>query len=104
MSLSTRGRAFPRRPSTPSRVLTMESDDPRCHYNVACALARLNEPAQALDLLESCVPKMSPEFINWVQQDADLITLQSQPRFKALIEGGKARLTEVRAEQLPKSC
>ncbi|MER8977220.1 adenylate/guanylate cyclase domain-containing protein [Mesorhizobium sp. M0800] len=74
-----------------SRVLIMESEDPKSHYNVACALARLKDPAQALDLLESCIPKMSPEFINWVQQDTDLIALHSHPRFKALIERGKAR-------------
>jgi hypothetical protein len=33
-------------------------------FNLGCAFARMNEPEQALDLLESCALKMSPGCLN----------------------------------------
>ena len=85
-----------------SRALIMEPDDPLGHYNVACALARLGESGRALDLLESCVPKMSPEFIAWIKPDTDLISLRDHPRFQTLIARAEARLTAARAQQTVK--
>jgi adenylate cyclase len=73
------------------------------HYNLGCALVQMNEPDQALDLLESCVPKMSPEFINWIKQDTDLMALREHPRFRALGARGEARLAATRAEQAAKA-
>ena len=40
----------------------------------------MNRPDQALDLLEACASKMSPEWIDWVKQDSDLISLHDHPR------------------------
>ena len=81
------------------RAQAIEPDDPMDHYNLGCALVQMNEPDQALDLLESCVPKMSPEFINWIRQDTDLMALREHPRFRALGARGEARLAAARAEQ-----
>jgi adenylate cyclase len=63
----------------------------------------MNEPSRAFDLLESCVPKMSPEFINWIKQDTDLAPLHDHPRYKSLIAGGEARLAKSQTETRTKS-
>src|SRR5215468_9410101 len=55
-----------------SRAMTIEPEDVRHDYDVACALAQLNEPNQALDQLEHYASKMAPERINWIKRDADL--------------------------------
>ena len=78
------------------RAQAIEPDDPMDHYNLGCALAQMNEPSRALDLLESCVPGMSPEFINWIKQDTDLVPLQEHPRYVALIARGETRLASLR--------
>jgi adenylate cyclase len=81
------------------RGQAIEPDDPNHHYNLACALAQMNEPNQALTLLESCVPKMSPEFINWIKNDTDLIPLHGHPPYQALVARGEARLSAARTKQ-----
>src|SRR5262249_41747118 len=65
-----------------SRAFTIEPDDPIDHYNLACALAQLRETDEALNLLESCVPKTSPEMLSWIKSDLDLIPLHDHPRFQ----------------------
>ena len=85
------------------RAQAIEPDDPMDHYNLGCALAQMNEPSQALDLLESCAPRMSPEFISWMKQDTDLIPLREHPRYKALIARGEARLAAGQGELGAKS-
>ncbi|OCP15091.1 adenylate/guanylate cyclase domain-containing protein [Ensifer sp. LC163] len=82
-----------------SRALTVEpDDDPIDQYNMACAFVYLNELDQAVDQLDSCLRKMSPEFVLWVKQDGDLVPLHSHPHFQALIASGEARLAAVRTE------
>jgi hypothetical protein len=56
----------------------------------------MNEPEQALDLLEACASKLSPEWINWVKQDSDLVSLHDHPRYRAFIDRGDARLAATR--------
>jgi len=56
----------------------------------------MNEPEQALDLLEACASKLSPEWINWVKQDSDLVSLHDHPRYQALIGRGEVRLAATR--------
>jgi adenylate cyclase len=85
------------------RAQAIEPDDPMDHYNLGCALAQMNEPGRALDLLEACVSKMSPEFINWVKQDTDLIPLHDHRRYKALIARGEVRLATNQTEPRTKS-
>jgi len=74
------------------RALANEPDDPGVQYNVGGAFARMSEPEQALDLLESCVPKMAPGHLNWMKKDSDLIPLHHHPRYQALIARAEARL------------
>jgi adenylate cyclase len=84
-----------------SRALTMEPDDAVDHYNVACALAQMNETDQALDLLEACVPKLGAKRISWIKQDNDLKPLHDHPRYQALIAQGEARLAALLSEGGP---
>jgi adenylate cyclase len=75
-----------------SRALIIEPDDPINHYNIACAFAQMNEPERAVELLESCLHKMSAGFILWVKRDGDLMSLHGNRRFHALIASGEASL------------
>ena len=81
------------------RAMAIDPDDPLDHYNLGCSLARMNKPDQALDLLEACAAKMSPEWIDWVKQDSDLISLHDHPRYKALIARGEASLAALRRDK-----
>jgi adenylate cyclase len=85
------------------RAQAIEPDDPIDHYNLACALAQLNEPDQALDVLEACQPRISAETVNWIKQDTDLVPLHGHPRYKALIARGEARLAALKADQAAKA-
>src|SRR6185369_9256020 len=78
------------------RAMAIDPDDPLDHYNLGCSLARMSKPEQALDLLEACASKMSAEWIDWVKQDSDLISLHDHPRYKALIARGEANLAASR--------
>jgi len=46
---------------------------------------------------------MSPEWIDWVKQDSDLISLHDHPRYKALIARGEAALATLRKDKKAKS-
>ena len=81
------------------RAMAIDPDDPLDHYNLGCSLARMNKPDQALDLLEACAAKRSPEWIDWVKQDSDLISLRDHPRYKALIARGEASLAAIRRDK-----
>jgi adenylate cyclase len=86
-----------------SRAQAIEPDDFMDHYNLACALALMSEVEQALDLLESCTPKLQPDIVNWIKRDSDLIPLHDHPRYRALILRGEARLAAVQTEQKAKA-
>jgi adenylate cyclase len=86
-----------------SRALTVEPDDPLVHYNLACAMALMNETDLALDLLEGCAGKMAPIRINWIKQDPDLTPLHHEPRYQALVARGEARLRALQSEQAAKA-
>jgi adenylate cyclase len=63
-------------------------------------LARIGQSDQALDVLESCIPKLSPEHINWMIKDTDLIPLHGHPRYQSLIARGEARLAAAPVERV----
>jgi adenylate cyclase len=86
-----------------SRALTVEPDDPLVDYNLACAMALMNETDQALDLLEGCASKMAPIRINWIRQDPDLTPLHNEPRYQALVARGEARLRALQSKQAAKA-
>ncbi|THK33713.1 adenylate/guanylate cyclase domain-containing protein [Ensifer sp. MPMI2T] len=67
-------------------LIVMDPDDTLDRYNLACALAKMNEADRALNLLETCVSNMPPDFVDWMKNDSDLAPLHHYPRYKALIE------------------
>ena len=77
-----------------SRTLIVEPDDVVIRFNLACSLAQMNEPEQALDLLESSVSKMSAIIVDWIKNDTDLAPLRGHPRYRALVERKEARSNE----------
>ncbi|CAN7752725.1 adenylate/guanylate cyclase domain-containing protein [Mesorhizobium sp. LjNodule214] len=84
-----------------SRALTIEpNDDPIDQYNLACAFVQMNEFDQAIEQLETCLGKMSVEFVLWAKQDGDLTLLHQHPRFQALVAWGEAKLAAARAAEL----
>jgi DNA-binding SARP family transcriptional activator/Flp pilus assembly protein TadD len=87
-----------------SRALTLEPEDAQSYYNLACALAQLDEPGQALDQLENYARTMAPERINWIKRDLDFAPLRREPRFQALIARCEVRLAQVQAERAAKLC
>src|SRR5262245_15185433 len=86
-----------------SRALTIEPDDAIDRYNLACAFAHMDEPDQALDLLESYFRKAPPEDLAWVKRDPDLVSLHDHPRYQTMIAREEARLVATRAEQVDKA-
>jgi adenylate cyclase len=84
------------------RAMAIDPDDPLDRYNLCCTWARINERDLAFDLLEACAPKLSPEWINWIKHDSDLIPLRDHPRYLALIARGEARLRAFQSDQLGK--
>jgi adenylate cyclase len=85
------------------RALAIEPDDPGVQFNLSCAFARMSEPEQALDQLESCVPKMSPGQINWIKIVPELIPLHHHQRYQSLIARAEARLAAFQIEQAAKA-
>jgi adenylate cyclase len=85
------------------RAMAIDPDDPLDRYNLCCTWARINERDLAFDLLEACAPKLSPEWINWIKHDSDLIPLRDHPRYLALIARGEARLRAFQSDQLGKA-
>ncbi len=86
-----------------SRALTIEPDDAMDRYNLACAFAQMDEPDQALDLLEFYFCKAPPDHLAWTKRDPDLTPLHDHPRYQTLIAREEARLAAARAEQANKA-
>jgi adenylate cyclase len=63
------------------RALELAPDDPATHYNMACSFARAGDTERALDLLENSIQSRS-----WIENDGDLDSLRSHPRYQALID------------------
>ncbi len=76
-----------------SRTLIVEPDDVVIRFNLACSLAQMNEPEQALDLLESSVSRMAA-IVDWIKNDTDLAALRGHPRYRALVARREARSNE----------
>lgn len=64
-----------------NRALALDPDSRSTRYNVACILARAGRSEEALDLLENSILSR-----RWIQNDPDLASLRTEPRFQSLIE------------------
>lgn len=68
-----------------NRVLGLEPDDPTVLYNAACNFSLAGDIARGLDTLEKSVAAGFADK-EWIEQDSDLLPLQGDPRFEALLE------------------
>jgi adenylate cyclase len=74
---------------------SMESADPRTHYNLGCLFALLGEADLAIAHVERSIQEGGAKVkINWMRQDPDLDALREDPRFEAVLakyEQGEGR-------------
>jgi len=74
------------------RALLFDPDNARLHYNLACAMAMLEDPDTAVELIEPWIDKVSPGWLLWMQKDNSLDPIRGHPRFAALMERGARRV------------
>jgi TolB-like protein/Flp pilus assembly protein TadD len=67
------------------RALTLDPEDSGMLYNAACFFAVQGESEEALDCLEKSV-RLGFGLRGWIENDADLVSLRSHPRYQALLE------------------
>jgi len=67
------------------RAVAIDPEDCGILYNVACTYALMGNPEESLDCLERAM-KHAFWYKRWAQQDPDLDSLRSHPRFKAIME------------------
>jgi non-specific serine/threonine protein kinase len=68
-----------------NRALALDPDDPVVLYNIACNFTLLGQPEEAIDCFEKAVG-LGYRHKRWLEQDTDLISLRSHPRFQALLK------------------
>lgn len=56
------------------------------HYNATCFYALAGETEKALDCLERCLIKVGNVSREWLEQDSDLDSVRSNPRFREIVE------------------
>jgi adenylate cyclase len=77
------------------RALLLDPDNINLRYNFACSLITdLHEFDAALDMLAPRFETMGIEVLNWVKTDPDLDPVRDHPRFKAMLAGAEARLSQ----------
>jgi adenylate cyclase len=78
------------------RARLVDPDNINLHYNLACAMASLNETELALQTLAEVATKLSPGMLSWLEADTDLDPVRGEPRFQSLIEQVRFRFKDVR--------
>ena len=75
------------------RALLIDPDNFNMRYNFACMLAvRLKDREAALEVLEPLFEIISGSFLGYAKADPDLESLQTDPRWQAMVAGAEARL------------
>jgi serine/threonine protein kinase/Tfp pilus assembly protein PilF len=70
------------------RALSVDPDDPMVLYNVACSYALLGLNEEAISCLKKVMAQSSSGSLHkaWAEQDSDLDSLRSDPRFQVLLK------------------
>lgn len=66
------------------RLVQLRPSDPLAHYNLACSLALLKRPDQALKTLRKAVELGYRDF-RYMREDRDLDSIRHDPRFRQLL-------------------
>jgi tetratricopeptide (TPR) repeat protein len=66
------------------RLIQLRPKDALAHYNLACSLALLKNPDQAIKMLRKAVELGYRDF-RYMKQDSDLESIRRDPRFKQLL-------------------
>jgi adenylate cyclase len=74
------------------RAILFDPDNVRLHYNLACALVKLDDADGAIKLLEGVVPKVNAGWLHWMAVDNSLDLIRSDPRIEAMVAQAHARL------------
>ena len=72
------------------RALWLDPDGTQVLYNVASLFSLLGDYAEAMELLERCLPRMHSQALTWAMNDKDLAPLHNDPRFLVVVEGMRA--------------
>ncbi|MEY2853193.1 MAG: hypothetical protein RL030_325 [Pseudomonadota bacterium] len=75
-----------------TRARLVDPEAVNLQYNLACAMSALQEADLAMEALDGISMKLSPGMVTWLEADTDLDPIREDPRFKAMMEGVKARL------------
>jgi adenylate cyclase len=75
------------------RARLVDPENVNLHYNLACAMCSLGEIDMTLETLGTIATRLSPGMLSWLESDADFDAIREEPRFKAMIEAVRARLT-----------
>ncbi len=73
------------------RSLLLDPDNVRLRYNIACTLAQLGEPDEALDLLEGVLRALNVEVLRFMKADPSLVSLRHLERYQAIVADAESR-------------
>ncbi len=74
------------------RALLFDPDNRRLQYNLACAMATLQDGDRTAGLLEPLIEKVSLGYLRWMQHDNSLDPVRQHPGFAAVMERAARRL------------
>jgi adenylate cyclase len=74
------------------RALLLDPDNNNLHYNLACALLKIDATERALNLLARVFQQSQPEALQWMKVDPDLVPIREHPRFRAMLAEAETRL------------
>lgn len=66
------------------RLVQLRPNDPLAHYNLACSLALLKRPDQAIKTLRRAIELGYRDF-RYMREDHDLDAIRHDPRFRQLL-------------------
>jgi len=70
------------------KLVRLQPDNATARYNLACSLALLKRPRDALRELQTAV-KLGYRDLEWMEQDPDLEGLKEHPEFRTLVSALK---------------
>jgi adenylate cyclase len=80
------------------RAVLFDPDNVRLLYNLACGMARMNDPESACDLLEGVLNKIDPGWLHWIDRDNDFDSMRSYPRFMEMLAKARMRFEAVESQ------